>query len=69
MIAQRDGTCRGCRLAITSGSPIFFDKSEGSYHWDCWEAQPQPLWLIDEAERMGYRKFEPVIEIDKDWSF
>lgn len=69
MFAFRPGTCRGCHQPFDAGTPIFFDKQEGNWHWPCWESVPQPQWLIDEAEKMGYRRPVEFEDNEKDWSF
>lgn len=69
MIAQRPGTCRGCRRGFEAGTPVFFDKTEGTYHWDCWESLPQPQWVIDQAQKMGYTQRTEFEESEQQWSF
>lgn len=69
MQALRAGTCRGCRKPFERGTPIFFHPEEGAWHWDCFEAQPQPRWVIDLASKLNYRPTTVFEDNEKDWSF
>lgn len=63
MIAQFDSRCFLCPQTVKAGSDVYYNKGEGTAHWDCYEHQPPDPRAVALADELGYQAHADLLSL------